>query len=122
MGKLLSILALLLSGCFASYVSAAGFTYQVGVVNDVRVSSTSGPVGNPTHFQITGNAIVNASCTGTWWFIDTDTTSGKALLSALLSAQATGKQVKVWGNSSRACGPLGWIEAGQVAILGPGNS
>ncbi len=72
---------------------------QTGEVYDLRVSS--GTLLNPTHVVITGAASGKPACATTaYWSIDTDTVAGRNFLAVLLTAQAAGKAVKIYGTNA----------------------
>ena len=97
---------------------------QSGTVAEIRVSTRTIPGGNPTHVRLQAAATSSpiADCAATtkalgFWAIDTDTSAGKNLLSALLMAEATGKQVVVWGTG--ACDLRSDMETVYQVIISP---
>lgn len=94
---------------------------QTGQVLEVRVTSKS--LGNNhTHIRLSGTYNAQPSCIDpNWrfWVVDTDTASGKSILSTVLTAQATGKNITFWGSGSchlDAPGPNGMEKIIQVGI------
>ena len=90
--KILIILAIMLMVTIPQ-LSLAGS--QTGKVLNIRVSSKT--IGNPTHILLEGAWSNKPTCAVAWWAIDTDTVAGKSLLSILLTAYSTGKEITLWG-------------------------
>jgi hypothetical protein len=90
----------------ASGLSFAG--HQVGTIQKLFVSGGdyAAPYQNPTHVSITGryNAKPNCAVSG-YWAVNTDTAQGKAILSLLLTANATGKSVSFVGTGNCSLRP-----------------
>lgn len=96
-------LCLLALGLLFAVPSKAEST-QTGTVISVRVSSKTLAGGNPTHFQINGAWLNPTSCaTSGWWAIDTDTPAGLSMLSVVLTAMKTGKQIAARDLSVASC-------------------
>ncbi len=94
--KLLFVLTIML----CSFSVMAG--QQIGQISSLRVTSKS--IGsNPAHFLLSGTASEQPSCaTLPYWTFDADTPTGKNFLATLLTAQATGRSVAVYGTGE--CG------------------
>lgn len=88
---------------------------QSGTVTEIRVSSISAG-GNPTHVMLSGTYSNAPSCaTVGWWAFDTETTHGKNILAALLTAQSAGKTTRIWGNGT--CNLRGDMETAIQAVV-----
>ena len=89
-----------------SSISFAG--NQSGSVQKLFVSGRdyAAPNQNPTHLNITGNYIAKPACaTSGYWAVDTDTQQGKSILSLLLTAYATGKEISLLGTGNCSLRP-----------------
>jgi hypothetical protein len=76
----------------------AAASQQTGLVLDIRVSSTT--LINPTHILLSGVWAAKPTCaTSTYWAIDTDTTVGKNFLATILTAQASGRPITIYGSN-----------------------
>lgn len=76
---------------------------QTGEVQKLFVSGRdyAAPNQNPTHLYIAGNYNAKPACaTSGYWAVDTDTQQGKSILSLILTAYATGKQVSLLGTGN----------------------
>lgn len=70
---------------------------QIGLVVDIRVASKTLST-NPTHFKLDGVWMNKPFCATTdYWAIDTDTPAGRNFLAVVLTAQASGRRVAIWG-------------------------
>ena len=81
---------------------------QTGTVQKLFVSGRdyAAPNQNPTHVHISGDYNIKPECaTSGYWAVDTDTQQGKAILSLLLTAYATGKNVSFLGIGSCSLRP-----------------
>ena len=90
---------------------------QTGQILSLRVSSTT-LSSNTTHFLISGSGTNKPACaTLQFWAIDSDTTAGRNFLATLLSAQATGRDVIVYG--ANRCGLRAGMETVAEIDLAP---
>ena len=90
----------------ASSFSFAG--NQLGTIQKLFVSGRdyAAQNQNPTHVNITGSYNVKPDCaTSGYWAVNTDTQQGKAILSLLLTANATGKSVSFQGTGNCSLRP-----------------
>lgn len=82
-----------------SAVAVAG--QQVGQITSLRVTSKAIGSPNPTHFSLSGAASGQPGCVSlAYWTFDADTPTGKNFLATLLTAQATGRSVAVYGTNN----------------------
>jgi hypothetical protein len=92
-------------------ILASGFSFagnQVGTIQKLFVSGRdyAAPNQNPTHVSITGRYNVKPDCAiSGYWAVNTDTAQGKAILSLLLTANATGKKVSFLGTGNCSLRP-----------------
>ena len=92
-------------------ILASGFSFaghQVGTIQKLFVSGRdyATPNQNPTHVSITGRYNVKPDCAiSGYWAVNTDTAQGKAILSLLLTATATGKKVSFLGTGNCSLRP-----------------
>lgn len=90
----------------ASSCSFAGS--QTGTVQKLFASGRdyAPPNQNPTHTIITGEYIAQPACaTSGYWAINTETEQGKAMLTLLLTAYATEKNVTLLGTGNCSLRP-----------------
>jgi len=105
MKYVLAVLVLISSG-----LAFAG--QQAGQITSIRVSSKTLGSSNPTHFSMTGTASGQPSCaTLAYWTFDGDTPTGKNFLATILTAQATGRAIAVYGTGE--CG----LRPGMESVL-----
>lgn len=90
---------------------SSGFSFagnQVGTIQKLFVSGRdyAPPNQNPTHVTISGDYNIKPDCaTSGYWAVNTDTQQGKAMLSLLLTANATGKKVSFLGTGTCSLRP-----------------
>ncbi|MBT8133355.1 MAG: hypothetical protein KJO03_02535 [Gammaproteobacteria bacterium] len=81
-----------------STVSYAGS--QVGTIEKLYISGRDYPAPNqnPTHVYIAGRYDAKPDCAVSgYWALNSETQQGRAILSLLITAQATGKTVSLLG-------------------------
>jgi len=89
----------------------SGFSYagdQTGTIQKLFVSGRDYPAPNqnPTHVYIKGSYNAKPDCaTSGYWAVNTETQQGRAILSLLLTANATGKTVTFLGTGSCSLRP-----------------
>ncbi len=91
---------------FASSVSYAG--NQVGTIQKLFISGRDYPAPNqnPTHVFVTGNYNAKPDCASSgYWALNSDTQQGRAILSLLLTANATGKSISLLGTGDCSLRP-----------------
>ncbi len=94
---------------------------QTGKVLEIRVTSKQISSHN-THIKLSGIYNNPPACidqTNQFWSIDTDTTYGKSILSAILSAQSMQKDITFWGTTvchPGELGPNGMEEIQQIGL------
>lgn len=90
---------------------ASGYSFagnQVGTIKKLFVSGIdyAAPNQNPTHIVANGSYNARPDCaTSGYWAVNTDTPQGKAILSLLLTANATGKEVSFFGTGNCSLRP-----------------
>ena len=91
---------------FASSASYAGS--QAGTIEKLFVSGRdyAAPNQNPTHVFVAGSYNVKPACaTSGYWALNSETQQGRAILSMLITAQATGKTVSFLGTGDCSLRP-----------------
>lgn len=95
--KRIILLAIMSNAAFAGQ--------QTGQVVSIRVSSMT-VSSNTTHIQLSGVSSGRPPCaTLEFWAFDSDTPQGKSFLAAVLVAQATGREVTIYGTNNCALRP-----------------
>lgn len=85
---------------------ASGFALAGNQAGEIRQLAVSGrdyapPYQNPTHVSMAGVYNDKPSCaTSGYWAIDTETDQGRVILTLLLTAYASGKNVTLWGTGN----------------------
>lgn len=91
---------------FASSASYAG--NQAGTIEKLFISGRDYPAPNqnPTHVFVSGSYNAKPTCaTSGYWALNSDTQQGRAILSILITAQATGKTASFLGTGDCSLRP-----------------